>query len=161
MLVAGVAEAVGGFGEGVLLAEGAGDEAAAADLAAGFEAAEDGEEVAPFGGVGFAGEELAEEDAVAAEEDAGVGVEGGVGWFGGGDGGGLCGLKILRNPGLRGETWGTRSGEEGPAAGGGAGGGSLAEAGGGGGRGGGGLAAGVHHGAELVEAVGGGEAGGG
>ena len=76
---AGGAEAVDGFGEGELLAEGAGDEAAAADLAAGFEAAEDGEEVAPFGGVGLAGEEVAEEDAVAAEEDAGVGVEGGVG----------------------------------------------------------------------------------
>ena len=64
-----------------------------------------------------------------------MGVEGGVELAGEGDGGGLCGLKILRNPGLRGETWGTRSGEEGPAAGGGAGGGSLAEAGGGGGRG--------------------------
>ena len=89
MLFAEFAEAVDGFGEGVLLAEGPGDEAATTDLAAGFEAAEDGEEVAPFGGVGFAGEELAEEDAVAAEKDAGVGVEGGGGLFGGGDGGGL------------------------------------------------------------------------
>lgn len=86
-LVAGLAEAVDGFREGVLLAEGAGDEAAAADLAAGFEAAEDGEEVAPLGGVGFAGEELAEEDAVAAEEDARVGVEGSVELLGGCDGG--------------------------------------------------------------------------
>ncbi len=88
VLGAGLAEAVDSFGEGVLFAEGAGDETAAADLAAGFETAEDGEKVAPPGGVGFAGEELAEEDAVAAEEDAGVGVEGGVGLFGEGDGGG-------------------------------------------------------------------------
>ena len=86
MLGSGLAEGVCGFGEGVLLAEGAGDEAAAANLAAGFETAEDGEEVAPLGGVGFAGEEFAEEDTVAAEEDAGVGVERGVGLFGGGDG---------------------------------------------------------------------------
>ena len=107
-----LAEAVYGFGEGVLLAEGTADEAAAADLAAGFEAAEDGEEVAPLGGVGFAGEELAEEDAIAAEEDAGVGVEGGVELLGGSDGAGVGGLNILRNPGLRGETWGTRSGGE-------------------------------------------------
>ena len=93
---AGFAEGVGGFGEGVLLAEGAGDEAAAADLAAGFETAEDGEEVAPLGGIGFAGEEFAEEDAVAAEKDAGVGVECGVGLFGGGDGGGGA-CRILRS----------------------------------------------------------------
>ncbi len=37
------AEGFDGFGEGELLAGEAGDEAAAADLAAGFEAAEDGE----------------------------------------------------------------------------------------------------------------------
>jgi len=92
VLVAGLAEAVDGFREGVLLAERAADEAAATDLAAGFETAEDGEEVAPFGGVGFPGKELAKEDAVAAEEDAGVRVEGGVGLFGGGDGGGLRGF---------------------------------------------------------------------
>ena len=66
--VAGGAEGFDGFGEGVLLAAEAGDEAAAADLAAGFETAEDAEEIAPFGGVGFAGEEVAEEDAVAGEE---------------------------------------------------------------------------------------------
>ena len=105
---AGFAERVDGFGEGVLLAEGAGDETATADLATGFETTEDGEEVAPFGGVGFAGEELAEEDSVAAEEDASVGVECGVGAAGGGDGGLCCGLNILRSPRLRSETWGTR-----------------------------------------------------
>ncbi len=86
VLGAGFAEGVDGFGEGILLAEGAGDEAATADLSTGFETTEDGEEVAPFGGVGFAGEKLAEEDAVAAEEDAGVGVECGVGAAGVGDG---------------------------------------------------------------------------
>ncbi len=109
VLVAGLAEAVGGFGEGVLLAERAGDKAAAADFAAGFETAEDGEQVAPPGGVGFACEEFAEEDAVAAEEDAGVGVEGSVGLPGRDDGGLRGGLGILRIPRLRSETWGTRS----------------------------------------------------
>ena len=155
-LFAGGAEAFYGFGQAVLLAEGSGDEAAAADFAAGFEAAEDGDEVAPFGGVGLAGEELAEEDAVAAEEDAGVGVEGGFVLSGSRDGCGVGGRGVGV---LRGRRCGVA--EEGPAAGGGAGGGTLAEAGGGGLRGGGGLAAGVHHGAELVEAVGGGEAGSG
>jgi hypothetical protein len=93
---AGLAEGVGSFRQGILLAEGAGDEAAATDLSTGFEAAEDGQEVAPFGGVGFACEKFAEEDAIAAEEDAGVGVEGGVGLFGGRDGG--CGARgILRS----------------------------------------------------------------
>ena len=86
LLGAGLAERVAGFGQGILLAERAADEAAAANLAAGFETAEDGEKVAPLGGVGFAGEELAEEDAVAAEKDAGMGVEGSVGLLGGGDG---------------------------------------------------------------------------
>jgi hypothetical protein len=61
------AEGVDGFGESVLFAAEAGEEAAAADFAAGFEAAEHVEEVAPFGGVGFAGEEVAEEDAVTGE----------------------------------------------------------------------------------------------
>ena len=87
VLSAGLAEAVDDGGEGELLAEGAGDEAAAADLAASFETAEDGEEVAPLGGIGFADEEFAEEDAVAAEEYAGVGVECGVGAAGVVDGG--------------------------------------------------------------------------
>jgi hypothetical protein len=161
LLGAGFAEAVRSFGESILLAEGSGDEAAAADLASGFEAAEDGEQVAPLGGVGFAGEEFAEEDAVTAEQDAGVRVYGCVGLFGCGDGGGGRSLGLLQIPRLRSETWGTRrDGEKRPAAGGGAGGGSFAEAGGRGGCGG-GFAAGVHHGAELVEAVGGGKAGGG
>jgi len=86
VLIAGGAELVDDFREGELLAEGAGDEAAATDFSAGFEAAKDGGEVAPLGGVGFAGEEFAEEDAVTAEEDAGVGVEGDGGVFGGSDG---------------------------------------------------------------------------
>jgi hypothetical protein len=73
------AERLHGFGKGVLLADEAGDEAASADFSAGFEAAEDVEEVPPFGGVGFAGEEIAEEDAVTGEELAGEGFEGGVG----------------------------------------------------------------------------------
>ena len=68
---AGVAEGVDGFGEGELLAVEAGDEAASADLTPGFEPAEDVEEIAPFGGVGLALEEVAEEDAVAAEKHAG------------------------------------------------------------------------------------------
>jgi hypothetical protein len=76
---AGGAEGFDGFGESVLFAAEAGDEAAAADFAAGLETAEDIEEVAPFGGVGFAGEEVAEEDSVAGEELAGEGFESGVG----------------------------------------------------------------------------------
>jgi len=70
---AGGAEGFDGLGESVLLAAEAGEEAAAADLAAGFETAEDVEEVAPSGSVGFAGEEVAEEDAVTGEELAGEG----------------------------------------------------------------------------------------
>ena len=76
---AGGAERFDGFGKGVLFAAETGDEAAAANLAAGFETAEDVEEVAPSGGVRFAGEEVAEEDAVAGEELASEGFEGGVG----------------------------------------------------------------------------------
>jgi len=64
---AGGAEGFDGFGESVLFAAEAGEEAAAADFAAGFETAENVEEVAPSGGVGFAGEEVAEEDAVTGE----------------------------------------------------------------------------------------------
>ena len=44
---------------------------ATANFAAGFETAEDVEEISPFGCVGFAGEEIAEEDSVACEEVAG------------------------------------------------------------------------------------------
>jgi hypothetical protein len=76
---AGGAKGFDGFGESVLFAAEAGEEAAAADLAACFEAAEDVEEVAPFGGVGFAGEEVAEEDAVTGEELTGEGFQGRVG----------------------------------------------------------------------------------
>jgi hypothetical protein len=76
---AGGAEGFDGLGESVLFAAEAGEEAAAADLAAGFETAEDVEEVAPSGGVGLAGEKVAEEDAVTGEELAGEGFESGVG----------------------------------------------------------------------------------
>jgi hypothetical protein len=76
---AGGSERLHGFGKSVLLAAETGDETAAANLAAGFETAEDVEEVAPFGGVGFAGEEVTEEDAVTGEELAGEGLESGVG----------------------------------------------------------------------------------
>ena len=75
----GGAKGFDGFGEGVLFAAEAGEEAAATNLAAGFEAAEDVEEIAPFGGVGFSGEEIAEEDSVASKELAGEGFEGCVG----------------------------------------------------------------------------------
>jgi len=145
------AKGVGGLGQGVLLAGDAGDEAAAADLAAGFEAAEDGDQVAPFGGVGLAGEEVAEEDAVAGEEGAGGGLHGSLVEVGAGDAG-FGGVGVRSHCGI-----GT---EEGPAAGRGAGGGSASC----GTRGrfdGGGFAFGVHERAKLVEAVGGGEAGDG
>ena len=86
------AEGLDGFGEGELLAAKTVDKATAADLAAGFEAAEDVEQIAPFGSVGLAGEEIAQEDSVAREEGAGVGLKGGVGAAGSGDGGLLeCG----------------------------------------------------------------------
>jgi hypothetical protein len=98
-LIAGRVQGCDGFGEGKLLTSEAGDEAAAADLAAGFEAAEDVEEVAPPGGVGFAGEEVAEEDAVAGEELAGKGFEGSVGAAGAGDGG--LSLRFLQPQGRR------------------------------------------------------------
>src|ERR1700687_3958746 len=64
LAVAGGAERLAGRRKGELLAAEAGDEAAAADLAAGFEAAKDAEEIAPAGGVGLAGEDVAEDDAV-------------------------------------------------------------------------------------------------
>jgi len=76
---AGGAEGFDGCGEGVLLAAEAREEAAATDFAAGLQAAEDVEEVAPFWGVGLAGEQVAEEDAVAGEEHAGEGFEGCIG----------------------------------------------------------------------------------
>ena len=82
-LVSGGAEAFDCLGESELFAREAGDEAASAGFATGFEAAEDVEEVAPFGGVGLSGEEIAEEDAVAGEEHAGGGFVGGVECAGG------------------------------------------------------------------------------
>ena len=103
---AGGAEGFDGFGEGVLLAAEAGEETAAANFATGFEPAEDVEEIAPFGSVGFAGEEVAEEDSVTAEEHAGEGFEGGVGaaglldgglgFFGGG--GSAVSLRSITHP---------------------------------------------------------------
>jgi hypothetical protein len=62
-----------------LLTAEAGDEAAAAHLATGFQAAKDAQQVAPFGGIRLAGEKIAKEDAVAGEEDAGEGFDGGIG----------------------------------------------------------------------------------
>src|SRR4051794_41814762 len=64
-----------GFGERELFAGDAGDEAAAADLAAGFEPAVAAGELAPRRGVRLAGEEAAEDDSVAAEERPGLRVE--------------------------------------------------------------------------------------
>ena len=85
---AGCAEGFDGLREGELFTAEAGDEAAATDFAAGFEAAEDAEEIAPFGDVGLAGEEVAEEDSVAVEEHPGGGLVGCVGaaglFYGGG-----------------------------------------------------------------------------
>jgi hypothetical protein len=60
-------EGFDGFGESVLFAAEAGEEAASADLAAGLETPEDVEKVTPFWGVGFAREQVAEEDTVAGE----------------------------------------------------------------------------------------------
>ena len=77
--MAGSAERIDGLGKGELFAAKAGDEAAAANLPAGFEATEDAEKIAPAGGVGLAGEQIANEDAVASQQDAGCGFEGGVG----------------------------------------------------------------------------------
>lgn len=88
-VIAGGVEGCDGLGQGELLAAEARDEAATADLAAGFESAKDAQEFAPFGGVRFAGEQVAEEDAVAGEEHAGEGFESGVGAAGGGDGDGV------------------------------------------------------------------------
>ncbi len=82
------AKGVDGLGEGELLAAEAGDEAAAAHVAAGLQATEDVEEFAPRWCVGLAGEEIAEEDAVAGEQHAGEGFESGVGAAGGRDGSG-------------------------------------------------------------------------
>ncbi len=137
------AERLNGLGQSVLFAAEAGDEAASADLAAGFEAAQDVEQIAPFGGVGLAGEQVAEEDSVASEEHTSGGFERGV-----------------VAAGLLDRGWGGVDlfGEKRPASGGAAA-GAVASFGA---RG---LAACgvscIHAGTELVEAIGGGEAGGG
>src|SRR5258708_6677682 len=128
LAVASGAEGVDSLGEGELLAAEAGDEAAAADLAAGFETAEDAEKVVPSGGVGLAGEEVAEEDAVAGEEYAGGGLECGIGAAGLLDCGG-GGVDLFA--------------EERPAAGGAAGGAPAGSVMGGGVAGGGAVGAGV------------------
>ncbi len=59
---------------GQLLSHGAVDEVAAADLAAHLEAAVDADELAPGRSLGLAAEEIAEDDAVAAEVEAGEGL---------------------------------------------------------------------------------------
>jgi len=137
---AGGAERFDGFGESVLFAAKAREEAAAADFAASFKTAKDVEEIAPFGGVGFAREKVAEENAVPGEELAGERFEGSVGAAGLLD----CGRSSMQF-----------FGEERPAACG-ASGGTLVGC-----FGDGGSATGVHAGTELIEAVGGGEACGG
>src|SRR5439155_20053181 len=70
---ADLAEGVDGFGAGVLLAVEAGHEAAAADGASGFHAAERAEDVAPGNADVLALDEVAEDDAVAEEELFGPG----------------------------------------------------------------------------------------
>ncbi len=64
------AQGVDGLGQGVLLADEAGDEAAAADEAARFEAAQGAQDVAPGQGEALALVEVAEDDAVAMQQDA-------------------------------------------------------------------------------------------
>lgn len=126
------------FGERVLFATKAGYKAAAADLSARFETAQDVEEIAPFGSVGFPGEEIAEEDSVASEELAGEGLEGAVG-----------AASLFDDSRRRVQFFG----EKRPAAGGSAGLAAVWSFGAGG------FATGVHAGAELVEAIGRGQAG--
>ncbi len=73
---ADLAEFFDGVRQCELFAGHAADEAAAADFASGFEAAVDAGQLAPGGGVRFAGEEAAEDDAVAFEERSGLGFYG-------------------------------------------------------------------------------------
>ncbi len=70
---AGFAQRFDGLWQCELFTLEAGDEAAAADDAAGFEAAQHAEKLAPAGHGGFALHEIAEDDAVAPEEDEGRG----------------------------------------------------------------------------------------
>jgi hypothetical protein len=138
--VPGRAEGVDCLRKGELLAAKAGDEAASANLSSGFESAQNAEKVAPAGSVGLACEKVADEDAVAGQQDAGGGLQRGVG---------AAGLFDCSRSGV------DFFGEEAPAACGAAG-GALA-----GGVGRARFATWVHHGAELIEAVGGNETGGG
>jgi hypothetical protein len=71
---ADLAEGLDGFRAGVLLAVEAGDEAAAADGAAGLHAAEGAEDVTPGDGDVLALDEVAEDDAVTEEELFGPGL---------------------------------------------------------------------------------------
>ncbi len=68
LLAADAAQGVDGLGQGVLLADEAGDEAAAADDAARLEASQRAQDVAPGQGEALAREEVAEDDAVALQE---------------------------------------------------------------------------------------------
>ena len=91
---AGFAQGFDGLRQRELFALEAGDEAAAAHDAAGFEAAEHAEQLAPAGHGGFALHEIAEDDAVAPEEDESGGFYLLFSLLGCGDGGG--GLQVLR-----------------------------------------------------------------
>src|SRR5204862_6368408 len=82
-LAAELAQLADGLGEGELLAGEAFDEAAAADLAAGFETTEDHHQVAPGEAQAFALEELAEDHAVAGEQRARGALDGLAGGRGG------------------------------------------------------------------------------
>ena len=88
LLAADATEGLDGLREGVLLADEAGDEATAADGAARLEAAEGAEDLAPGDGERLACDDIAEDDAVAEEQDAGdalsEGLYVGVGGYGGG-----------------------------------------------------------------------------
>ena len=64
-VAAGGADGVERFGHGELLADEAGDDAAATQLAAHLEPAVDAQEVPPGGRIGLALKEIAEDDAVA------------------------------------------------------------------------------------------------
>ena len=70
VVAADLAQALDRLGQRELFAAHAGDEAAAADLAARFEPAVDARQLAPRRGVRLAREQAAEDDAVAAEEHA-------------------------------------------------------------------------------------------
>jgi len=128
------------FGQSVLFAGEARDEAATSNLAAGLKTAENIEQIAPFRSIGFAGEEVAEEDSIPVEELTSEGLEGSVGAARFFDRG-CSGVELLREkrPAASGVACGTLAwGIEG-----------------------GGTAAGIHAGAELIESVSRGETGGG